>query len=152
MLPPESELRTELKPKMPAKGQLLKIIEESERLGLLSEKDRQKLTLCFPLWGVHAVLSNLGFVLGPASAAMVASTENPLALGLNLLPSALRLGSILATEKLFKVKFSRLSKAIAFWPFVGGGSAMPVEIASTLGLSYTKTIPEKMKDLHLPFP
>lgn len=98
---------------------------------------------------VHAVISTtVGNPIAGTSFFLWRTRGNPLFLLPNLIPGALRLGTIIASEKIVGVQFSRTAKVLSFWPFFPSGLAMPIEIASTLGKR--QLLLAKIKKRYLP--
>lgn len=116
------------------KDWLQRQIKEAEEKGILTEEKKKKLAIASTLWLVNGIVSTaVGGSVLVSSTSLWRTQSNPLFLLYNLLPGVLRLGTIVASEKLTGVKFSQFSKALSLWPTFPAGWAMPYEAASTLG-------------------
>jgi len=102
-------------------------MREMEEKGiLLTEKDKKKLLSIPAIWAAQALISTwVGVPIGGGSLWFLIRHRDPSLLPYNLIPSALRLGTILFSEKLLDVEFDWISKVFALF----SGWAMPVEIA-----------------------
>jgi len=116
------------------KDWLQREMRKAEEKGILTKEKKKKLAIASTLWLVNGVISAVvgGSVLA-TSTVLWRSRGNPLFLLYNLLPGVLRLGTIIASERLTGVEFSEVSKALSLWPAFPAGWAMPYEAASTLG-------------------
>lgn len=156
-LPPKPETQVkeavalEQPQKETIKGWLQEEIKEAEEKGILTKEDKKKIVLASTLWVVNGVISTVvGNSVFATSMFLWQTRGNPLFLLYNLLPGALRLGTITASEKLTGVEFSKFSKALSLWPAFPGGWAMPYEVASTLGKH--RTLFSKIKNRYLTTP
>jgi len=118
------------------KDWLQRQVGEAEEKGILTKKEIEKIALASTIWAVDGIISSaVGVPLLAASTAFWRTRGNPLILACNLIPGALRVGTIIYFEKRFGVQFSRESKVVSFLPTFPAGWAMPYEIATTLGKS-----------------
>lgn len=116
------------------KGELL-IKWAKEKEIVLTEEDKRKLLYSPILGAVHGYICLSIGIPTLAKAFFLWRAGNYLHSLSNLMtPGLLKFASIFFYEKIFGVEFSWISKGVALlWPFVGGGSAVLIEIAHTLG-------------------
>lgn len=151
----------------PIRALLLKRIIEKWRKREITKEEKKKCLIALKqLWPVHAAICTVGFAaigfrFGPdflrtrsLTSLLWRMRSDPLFAAYILIPGVARLGTVLASEKRYGVKFSIGSKLISLWPFVGGGSAMPIETAYTLGEGpwLVNEIKERYKERYLTTP
>lgn len=121
-------------------------VEEASHQGILTPEQANRIQHAFEFWAIDFVISNLGVPVVGTS--IVAAWNNrdvrPVAWAVAF--GALKYGSALAFEKWTGAEFSRGAKVIAFWPFLGGGLAMPYEICKTLGTSFSSFLIEQSRE------
>ena len=114
------------------KDWLMREIREAD--DRLTEYERRKIRTGLRLWRDHAIISLVvGLPVGALSVYLCAARGNKIYSLINFLPSALKLATILASEKKHALKFDPLIKGLYCWPTSPTGYAMPFEIATILG-------------------
>lgn len=127
----------------PLRGLFKKKIIEKWRKREITKEEKEKSFAALKLWAIHGVICAtgtlaIGFRFVPhllrtrsLTSLLWKMRSDPLSVvvcGL-IIPGVVKLGSILAYEKRYGVEFSMLSKLLS----IPLGSAMPIEIAYTLG-------------------
>lgn len=130
----------------PIRALLLKKIIEKWRKREITEEEKKKCLIALKqLWPVHAAICTVGsaaiaFRFGPdflrtqsLTSLLWRMRSDSFFAAYSLILGVAKLVPVLVSEKRYGVEFSIGSKLLSLWPFFGGGSAMPIETAYTLG-------------------